>query len=272
MEIKYKDIVINAYQYEKSASSNYIILLHGFTGSAEDWNFLTSDLNPDFNIIAIDLIGHGKSSSPLTPDFYSSNEISNQIYHIINFFKLKKIILLGYSMGGRAALSFAVKFPKIVNGLILESATAGIENDILRNERKKEDARLSEYILNNHLEKFIDYWMNLDLFSTQKSLPAEKLKLIREQKLKNNKIGLSNSLKEFSTGKMIPLFDQLKNLYVKTLLINGEFDKKYTEINFQLESLFPNAKHVIIKDAGHNTHLEQPKTFISVLNRFLNEF
>lgn len=272
MLINYKDIFINAEKYERTVSSNYIMLLHGFTGSANDWDFLIDELNPKYNIITIDLIGHGKSSSPMQPDYYSGDEISNQINHIINFFNLKKIILLGYSMGGRAALTFADKYPHIIKGLILESAAPGIENEILRDQRTIEDTKLSEYILNNPLEKFIDYWMNLDIFLTQKNLPLDKLKFIKQQKLKNNKIGLSNSLKEFSAGKMIPLFDKIKNLNSKTLLISGGLDKKYIELNFQMENLFPNAKHVIIKNAGHNTHLEQPETFISLLNTFLNEF
>ena len=46
------------------------VLLHGFAGSANIWKFLFENLNLDFPLIAIDLIGHGKTSSPKDYELY----------------------------------------------------------------------------------------------------------------------------------------------------------------------------------------------------------
>jgi 2-succinyl-6-hydroxy-2,4-cyclohexadiene-1-carboxylate synthase len=81
---------------------------------------------------------------------------------------------------------------------------------------------------------------------------------------------LKNSLLGFGTGKMPALFDDLKNITCKTLLITGELDTKFTDINSELVNLFPKAEHRIIKNAGHNTHLEETKTFIKTVNNFLS--
>ena len=87
--------------------------------------------------------------------------------------------------------------------------------------------------------------------------------------MQNNKTGLINSLRGFGTGLMLPLFDNLKRINCKTLLITGELDTKFTEINKEIVNLFPNAKHEIINNAGHNSHLEKPEKFAEVVNEFL---
>jgi len=246
-----------------------VLLLHGFTGSLEDWRSVSFSLDISFNYIGIDLIGHGKSESPENLSTYSTEEIVNQIDGIVSHLNLNKIILLGYSMGGRATLNYTVSHPDKVEALILESTNPGIKNDKEREARIKNDKKLAEYIEKHSIEEFAGFWVNLDIFNTQRRFSEEKRKEFKTTKMQNNKTGLINSLLGFGTGKMLPLFDQLKNIGCKTLLIAGELDEKFTNINNEVVSLFPNAEHKIIKNAGHNTHLEEPEKFVDTVNRFL---
>jgi len=73
----------------------------------------------------------------------------------------------------------------------------------------------------------------------------------------------------FGTGVMPHLYDELNKLNFPILLLTGEFDIKFTKINFNIKSSFRNASYVIIKDAGHNIHFEQPEIFASEVNLFL---
>jgi 2-succinyl-6-hydroxy-2,4-cyclohexadiene-1-carboxylate synthase len=271
MRIKFENFFLNVQHDERINNPDLIpiFFLHGFTVSANDWDNILKKIPNNFAPAAIDLIGHGKSDSPASLYYYSSESITQQIFHLINHFNLDKIVLAGYSMGGRAALSFAVKYPDKIQGLILESVTAGIENEEERNERIKKDENLADYILSHSIDEFIDHWMSLEIFNTQKRFSNEKLEKIKTAKLLNNIIGLSNSLKGFGTGKMKPLHQQLQTISAKALLITGELDTKFTAINSGMVKLFPNAKHEIIKNAGHNTHLEEPERFIGILNDFL---
>ncbi len=257
-------------QFDKTQTP--LFLLHGFTGSALDWNFIYKDLTKKVFPVTVDLIGHGNSDSPNEVNFYLTESIVEQLKIIIENFTEEKVFLLGYSMGGRAALSFALKYPQNIKALILESASAGIKTENERFEREKKDEELSNFILNNPIEKFFDYWMELDIFSTQKRFSNQKLAEIRKSKLGNNKIGLANSLKGFSTGKMPSYYTDLKTFLPETLLISGELDSKFTDINIEMASLLPNSTHNIIKNSGHNTHLEEPKKFIESVNRFLMQF
>lgn len=271
MQIDYKNIKLDVNSIIKDENSNdFILMLHGFTGSKDDWQFVSDHLIKKFNVIILDLIGHGRSPSPEELDFYKIDSILKQILQIKEHYNLKSFSLLGYSMGGRIAINFALKFPHLIDNLILESTTAGIENENQKKEREKSDLELAEFIENNSIEIFIDYWMNLDIFNTQRRFSNEKINEIRNKKLDNNNLGLANSLRGFSTGVMQPVYNQLKNFEKRTLLITGDLDSKYTELNQKILSLLSNAEHKIIKNAGHNVHLEEPKEFINTVNDFLS--
>lgn len=248
-----------------------VLFIHGFTGSSNDWEHIIRLLPEKFNYFTIDLIGHGNSDSPPDSKLYNADSLISLLKEFIAKVINKKIILIGYSMGGRAALSYSIKYPETVEGLVLESATAGIKDENERKERIKKDEEIANYIENHSVEEFIEYWMDMDIFNTQKRFSNSKLKEIKNSKLNNSKNGLSNFLRNFGTGRMPPLYDQLKNINAKTLLITGDLDDKFRLINDEMVNLFPLAKHISIKNSGHNTHLETPEVFIKTVSSFLNE-
>ena len=273
MIINHKNIHLN---YELLSDFNptnkNIVFLHGFTGSTNDWRNNSVKLEKRFNRMAIDLIGHGKSSSPSDINYYSIDSITEQIEEIFNQLNLKEVILCGYSMGGRVALSFAVNKPNRLIGLILESSSAGIKNKKDRETRKNNDEELASFILNNSIKDFANKWLDQEIFGTIKRFSNEKIKSIAEEKCKNSKLGLANSLRGFGTGMMPYLGSELIRLKFPVLLITGGLDDKFTQINQSLRKLFPSAKHKIISTAGHNTHLEEPKKYVETVNKFLKQF
>jgi 2-succinyl-6-hydroxy-2,4-cyclohexadiene-1-carboxylate synthase len=64
----------------------------------------------------------------------------------------------------------------------------------------------------------------------------------------------------------------LKKIPTKVLLISGDLDTKFTGINARLAKRFFKAKHKIVKNSGHNTHLEEPKRFIEIVLNYLGQF
>ncbi|MBT8387461.1 MAG: 2-succinyl-6-hydroxy-2,4-cyclohexadiene-1-carboxylate synthase [Ignavibacteria bacterium] len=257
---------------EINPAKKTLIFLHGFTGSANDWKKTAQLVDNHFNKIAVDLIGHGKSDSPTEPEKYSLSSMNSQLLDIINHFTKEKVILIGYSMGGRAALSFAVNHADKIKGMILESTSSGIEDPAERKKRIKTDEELADFIETNIMETFIDHWMNLEIFGTQKRFSNDLLQKLRMEKLQNSSLGLANSLREFGTGRMPYLGDKLSYLDFPVLLVTGELDSKFTKINKKLVEKFPSAKHQIIKNAGHNVHLEETMRFTETTNSFLYQF
>lgn len=273
MRINYSNTFLNVNEPQNfNDSLSSIFFLHGFTGSSDDWDSVLPRIDNGFNKFTVDLLGHGKSDFPDDQALYSWELQVEQLNKVISHFTDGKIILAGYSMGGRLALCYAHHYPERVLGLILESTSPGIKDSKQREKRIKEDEELAKYILSHSTKDFIELWVNREIFATQLRFSEEKRNQIIRSKLRNNPIGLSNSLLGFSTGEMPDLYSRLKNFSAKTLLLTGELDTKFTTLNKNVVKIFPSARHKIIKNAGHTTHLEEPEKFIKSVNEFLRGF
>lgn len=248
-----------------------IIFFHGFTGSSEDWNFINQKLDKKFLPVSIDLIGHGQTDAPADLKHYSPDFQAEHLNHIFSTLGLKKLILCGYSMGGRAALNYYFHFPENTAGMILESATAGIEEACLRNERIKSDSLIASKIETDGIEIFINTWMDQPLFSGLKSLTADNYSELFTKKLDNNPAGLINSLKGFGTGSMPSYWHKLETINIPLLFISGSLDGKFTDLNKRMNTLAKNSRHEIVRDCGHNVHLEKPEEFINLVNKYLTD-
>ncbi|NMB81464.1 MAG: 2-succinyl-6-hydroxy-2,4-cyclohexadiene-1-carboxylate synthase [Ignavibacteria bacterium] len=269
MIIKVDDIEFNIVVDEKKLKSDTtpVIFLHGFTGNANDWNFIFDKLPSPFLPVAIDLIGHGKSSSPDNPKYYTNEAIICQLNKIIKLLELDKFIIVGYSMGGRVALSYSIRYNRNILGAIFESSTAGIQDFNQRKERVELDFLLSEKIKLEGIEKFLEYWFSIPLFESLKDI--NNLEEVKNQRTTNNVIGLSNMLAGFSTGLMPDYWDRIKEIQFPVLLVSGQVDEKFTGINSKMAGIIPNCRHEIIANCGHNTHLENPELFTKFVRDFL---
>ncbi len=247
-----------------------VVFLHGFTGSGDDWMSVIKDLDDVCDPITINLVGHGTDDPPQDTSYYTIEEQVKRIRSIADRVSLDKFVLAGYSMGGRIALHFAVNHPDRLYGLILESTTAGIEDDDERKQRVASDEELAQFIESNDITAFTDRWMNLPLFASQSRLPGGIREEIRAKKLKNSGTALANTLRAAGTGQMQPVWKHLPELTFPVLLITGSIDEKFTGINKRMASKLPDCSHKIIEDTGHNVHLEQPDLYCRIVKEFVS--
>jgi 2-succinyl-6-hydroxy-2,4-cyclohexadiene-1-carboxylate synthase len=234
------------------------MLLHGFTGSRDSWEKLHL---PDGEFIIPDIAGHG-NFIPAELGKYHIEREAERIAATIT----EAVHLLGYSMGGRLALTMAVRYPEKVQTLFLESATAGLKTEEERHERIQADNALADKIEANGVEWFAEYWGNLPLWANQ---TAEQKAMLYQQRLKNPPLGLANSLRGMGTGQMPPLWDALPYLKMPVKLIVGELDKKFLAINQEMAALIPNAELVIVPKAGHAVHIEAAEQYSALIQRVL---
>jgi 2-succinyl-6-hydroxy-2,4-cyclohexadiene-1-carboxylate synthase len=255
---------------EKGSGKTPILFLHGFTGNAEDWLPFFNKLNGNVFPLALDLPGHGKSLN-LEDEYYELENIDKVILEIIEKLNFKKIILAGYSMGGRAAYQFAVKHPQSLSGLIIESATPGLSENEFRNERWQSDLSLADEIVEKGVDWFVEYWFSLPIFNSLRNIGKEKLERTKEIRKLNNPRELSKALKGGSQGKVNHVWDKLDRINFPLLLIDGEDDKKYRFLDTLVLKEVPTAERKTVKDAGHNIHLEKPEEFIILVNSFIDK-
>ena len=256
-----------AYWVEQYGEGEPLLFLHGFTGSARTWHALRPFF-PEYQMILIDLPGHGKTKDP---SITTMQDCCEAIHAILHKLEINKVHLIGYSMGGRTALSFAYYFPDMVKSMVIESASPGIEDAGERKEREERDQVLASFLQKYSMEAFVDKWESLPLFATQKKLPEAARHAIRQERLSQNADGLIQSLLTMGTGVMPPLWDQLSHLRCPCLLIAGEHDQKFVVINKKMNRRIPKSKLKLIQGAGHAIHVEQPHVFGTIVEKFITD-
>jgi 2-succinyl-6-hydroxy-2,4-cyclohexadiene-1-carboxylate synthase len=246
-----------------------LLLLHGFTGSVRSWDGIAPSLTASAQLIAIDLIGHGQSATPPDPARYTLEWCARDLASLLDTLHLTRVDVLGYSMGGRAALHFAVTAPERVNRLILESASPGIEDGAERAHRRASDAALAQRILNSGIVAFVAEWEQQPLLTLQPDVPQAVRARHHLQRLHNDPTGLANSLRGMGTGQQQALWARLAKLAVPVQLIVGERDARYEAVAQRMAALLPRGMIAVVQEAGHTVHVDQPRQFTRVVQQAL---
>jgi len=233
-----------------------LCFLHGFTQTHASWDTHRDFFRLTHATLAPDLPGHGRSLDGAV----SMAQMADQLAVAIE----EPTILIGYSFGARLALHIALQHPDHVRGLVLVSATAGIEDLRSRQERVLADEALAERALQIGIEAFIDEWLSRELFASL--TPNNNQRSLR---CGNTALGLAQSLRFAGTGAQESLWDQLDQITCPTLVIAGQHDAKFVAIAQRLHEQIPQSELHIL-EAGHSVHIERPEAFLTLLKTFLD--
>jgi 2-succinyl-6-hydroxy-2,4-cyclohexadiene-1-carboxylate synthase len=267
MQLKINDI---GYHVELCGEGFPLFLLHGFTGDSSTWTPFCPSWSRHSKLIIPDIIGHGSTESPEDINRYKVEAVARDLNLLLNTLEIEQIDLLGYSMGGRLALTFAILYPDRVRKLILESASPGLGTEEERLPRRMKDGELANFIIDEGIKSFVDYWEGIPLFSTIKNLPEPIQEGIREQRLSNNAKGLSNSLLGMGTGSQPSWWEKLSLLDCEVLLLTGDKDEKFCKIAEKMQKEMKKASWIVINDSGHAIHVEQKEKFDTIVSDFLS--
>jgi 2-succinyl-6-hydroxy-2,4-cyclohexadiene-1-carboxylate synthase len=252
-------------EIDGQASAPPLLLLHGFSGSVRAWDAVRPALAAFARVISIDLIGHGRSAVPSDYQRYSLEWSARDLSRLLDEIGLETATVLGYSMGGRVALHFALNAHERCSGLILESASAGIEDDDERRLRSHNDAALAERILRDGIDAFVAEWERLPLLAPAPHVSEAVRGWQTAQRLQNDPLGLANSLRGMGAGQQAPLWSLLPEVRAPTLLIVGGRDARSGQLAQRMCALLPACTLAVVPEAGHTVHIDQPEAFISLV-------
>lgn len=199
----------------KQGPGTPLVFLHGFLGTAADWEPVCSFL-PPCQCIGLDLPGHGKS--PFTEEI----QIDIPYFHLI-----------GYSMGGRIAASYAKQYPEQIASLTLMSAHPGLKSEEEREARRKNEERWIQLLFELPIDDFLLQWYDQPTFK----LFRPDLSMRKQQSI----LGLAAAMCHYSLTKQP--YCEMKNVLV------GERDMKFRALH---------KKGIVVPHAGHMVHLENP--------------
>lgn len=262
------------FHYFFSGNSNQplILFLHGFMGNIYEFEEVISLLNNDFYCLNIDLPGHGKTQVLGDDDCYTMPQTANALIQLLDKLKVDRCFLVGYSMGGRLALYLTLHFREYFSKVVLESASPGLFTEKERLERVKRDEQIARKLVRliekDDLIKFLENWYNQKIFGNIKNHP--RCSQMIENRLQNNPLELAKSLRFMGTGVQPSLWEKLRDNQIDLLLLVGENDQKFVEINQKMIQVNDSCNLKIINNAAHNIHLENTAVFVENIRNFFN--
>ncbi|MCY1568549.1 2-succinyl-6-hydroxy-2,4-cyclohexadiene-1-carboxylate synthase [Staphylococcus pettenkoferi] len=259
----------NFYPAEKQ-SEQLLIMLHGFISDQRTYHQHLDTLRQQTNVLLLDLPGHGEDQSSET-ETWDFPFICSALDEVLKQFAEYQLYLQGYSMGGRVALYYAIYGTMKLSGLILESTSPGIEDEEQRIERQRVDDARAKVLNLAGIEVFVNDWEKLPLFQTQKQLPKEMQRGVRELRRSQAPNRLAKALRDYGTGSMPNLWPKLEQITTPTCIIVGDLDRKFCRIAERLQPALTSATKYVVEDVGHTVNVENITEFDNIVLRFMNE-
>ena len=240
-------------------SNKHILILHGFLGSGDNWISVSRKLNDiGFTIHLIDQRNHGRSFHSEKFDYELMCE---DLFNYIEYYNVINPILIGHSMGGKTAMRFSLKYPELIQKLIVLDTSP------------REYPVLHQAIIDSLKE------IDLSIYNTRNSVDDKLKESIKQKDLRNflmkniyrtndGKLSFRFNLRSLSKnigniGKKIESDNQFN---ADVIFIKGENSEYINESDKEpINILFPNSKFYIIQNAGHWLHVDNPNDFLSVL-------
>lgn len=256
--------------YKEQGQGQPFIVLHGLYGMSDNWMPLAKRFESRNKVYLLDIRNHGKSPHTQT---HTYADISTDTNLFFQKHSIDKAIILGHSMGGKAAMRFALENPEKVQALIIVDIAP---IDYAATEKTIEHKKLIEAMMQLPVEGFdsrTDIERELDKkvhdMRTTRFLLKNLEKLNKGYTWKLNLDVLQKSLDDIAgdpnTEKMAPA-----EIFPSLLLKGSESDYVTERGEKEFRYLFPRSKVITIDKAGHWLHSEQPDKFFATLEEFLN--
>jgi pimeloyl-ACP methyl ester carboxylesterase len=228
-----------------------VVFVHGAGGTQEQWRFQVRHLGQTWSVLAVDLPGHGESGGS---GYRTIGEYRDVVRALLDVLGIERAVLVGHSMGGGIAQSFALAYPERLAALVLvgTGARLRVHPDILAAIRRGDMLQAS------------------DLISRWAYSPAAMPATVGQgaEAFAKNRASVLEG--DFLACDAFDVMRELPVLRVPTLAICGEEDRltpvKYARF---LQETIPGATLVIVAGAGHMVMLERPNEVNRAIANFL---
>jgi pimeloyl-ACP methyl ester carboxylesterase len=257
--------LLNYYSYPHTTSQKWVTFVHGAGGSSSIWYKQVRDFKKHFNVLILDLRGHGNSKPSLKDTFnpkYTFDAITNDIIEVIEHLQINKSHFIGISLGTILIRNLAEKSPELVESMIMGGAI------IKMNFRSQVLMKVG-----NIFKSVVPYMMLYKLFAfiimPKKNHKKSRLLFTNEAK----KLYQKEFLRWFKlTSEINPLlrFFRAKDINIPTFYIMGAEDHLFLPSIKNIVSKHTSSSLFVVDNCGHVVNVEQPEMFNRQTIGFIN--
>ncbi|MBL8994923.1 MAG: alpha/beta hydrolase [Spirochaetia bacterium] len=256
------DTRLGKISYTRAGRGKTMVFLHAAGHNQHDFDAVSNDLQRGFDVVVFDWPGHGESDMHPHPENVRAGDFVEVFEEVVRQFGLKDLILIGSSVGGYAAASYALRHPKNVRALVL--VNSGGFNDPDLTTRLFCTMKGSVWVT-----RFL--WNIFPAFYIKKRNP-ESLEILNGiRKRKNIKDFILNaSIWRSFLSSDYDLRSSVRDIQCPTLLLWGRKDPVIRpEIGRKIQGIIPGSQFVPM-ETGHVPFAEDPAGFLGHLKTFLS--
>ena len=258
--------MLNYYLYSHTTSKEWVTFVHGAGGSSSIWFKQVRDFRKHFNVLILDLRGHGNSQIKLKDTFktkYTFDSITLDIVEVIDALKIEKSHFIGISLGTILIRNLAEKKPERVLSMIMGGAILKL------NFRSQVLMRLGIMF-----KSVVPYLWLYSFFAfvimPNKNHRESRTLFVREAK----KLYQKEFIKWFKlTAEINPLLRFFRNVEVKipTLYVMGAEDYLFLPSVKKMTETHLSASLFVVESCGHVVNVEQPEVFNTAVLSYLGK-
>ena len=227
-----------------------VLFIHGSGGGEHSWSYQKGFFEKEFNPIIIELPGHGESRGEGEEEV---GKYAEQVYAFLKALGLKKVFLVGHSLGGAIAQTLALTHAEMMKGIVLVGTGARL--------------KVLPMILDGIKENFQETVQKITRFAYSRKASSDLIER-----------GISDLLRcrpdvlygDFLACDRFDVMNELGKIDLPTLILCGEEDQltpvKYSEF---LHSRIKHSKMEILANAGHLVMIESPQAFNERIREFI---
>lgn len=256
--------MLNYTTFIKSESHEWVTFIHGAGGSSTIWYKQLRDFKKHFNVLLVDLRGHGRSKNIVYQNLkqYTFKFIGDEVVEVLDHLNIKKTHFVGISLGTILIRDIIEREPERAGKLILGGAVMKL------NVRGQILMRVGAF-----LKSVIPYLILYRLFAFV-ILPKKSHRESRNLFIKEAKKLYQKEFKRWFTlisevNPLLSLF-RIKDSGIPTLYIMGSEDHMFLPSISKLVKDHKSATLSVVEDCGHVVNVEQPKIFNERALLFLN--
>ena len=256
--------MLNYYTYLNTNSKEWVTFVHGAGGSSSIWYKQLRDFKKNFNVLILDLRGHGNSKPKLKDTFkvkYTFESITNDIVEVVEYLKIRSSHFVGISLGTILIRNLAEKRPELVKSMIMGGAILkmNFRSQILMK-------------LGNTFKSVVPYMLLYKLFAfiimPKKNHKKSRLLFANEAK----KLYQKEFIRWFKlTSEINPLlrFFRAKDINIPTLYIMGSEDHLFLPSIKKVVEKHITSTLFVVENCGHVVNVESPESFNSKSINFI---